>query len=53
MVILPSGEIFYLIRMILPLTVLYLTDELDFGQRQLQMVIEGISGTFFRHYCTF
>ena len=42
----PSGEIFYLIRMILPLTVLYLTDELDFGSRQLQMVIEGISGLF-------
>ncbi|MCT6892157.1 MAG: O-antigen ligase family protein, partial [Lactobacillus sp.] len=39
-----SGEIFYLIRMMLPLTVLYLTNELDFSQKQLQLVIEGISG---------
>ena len=42
----PTGEIFYLIRMVLPLTVLYLTNELGFKEKQLQHVIEGISGLF-------
>ncbi|MCT6903648.1 MAG: O-antigen ligase family protein, partial [Lactobacillus sp.] len=42
----PTGEIFYLIRMVLPLIVLYLTNELGFKEKQLQHVIEGISGLF-------
>ncbi|RMC40188.1 hypothetical protein F5ESL0233_07120 [Lactobacillus sp. ESL0233] len=41
-----SSEIFYLIRMVLPLIVLYLTKEAKFTQKQLQQVIEGISGLF-------
>lgn len=41
-----SGEIFYLIRMVLPLIVLALTNELDFHQNKLRQLIEGISGLF-------
>ena len=41
-----SGELFYLIRMVLPLIVLFLTTELDFGEKQLRQVIEGVSGLF-------
>lgn len=41
-----SGEIFYLIRMAMPLVVLYLTNELNFTQKSLRQVIEGVSGLF-------
>ncbi|WEV43883.1 O-antigen ligase family protein [Lactobacillus sp. ESL0684] len=41
-----SSEIFYLIRMILPLIILYLTNELQFGEKQLRLIIEGLSGLF-------
>lgn len=41
-----SGELFYLIRMCLPLVIIYLTKELNFGTKQLQQVIEGVSGLF-------
>lgn len=40
------SEIFYLIRMILPLIVIFFTKELDFSQTQFRHVIEGISGLF-------
>ena len=41
-----SGEIFYLIRMILPLIILYLTSELHFSALNLRQVITGISALF-------
>ncbi|WEV38480.1 O-antigen ligase family protein [Lactobacillus sp. ESL0680] len=41
-----TSEIFYLIRMALPLIVLFLTDEFNFSQKQLRLVIEGVSGLF-------
>ncbi|BDR61046.1 O-antigen ligase family protein [Lactobacillus xylocopicola] len=41
-----SSELFYLIRMTLPLVVVYLTTELQFSQKQLRLVIEGIAGLF-------
>lgn len=41
-----SSEIFYLIRMILPLIVLYLTSELNFSALNLRQVVTGISAFF-------
>lgn len=41
-----ASEIFYLIRMTLPLIILYLTNELSFTEKKLRYVIEGISGLF-------
>lgn len=40
------SEIFYLIRMLLPLMVIFFTKELNFSQEQFRHVIEGISGLF-------
>lgn len=40
------SEIFYLIRMLLPLMVIFFTRELDFTRDQFRHVIEGISGLF-------
>ncbi len=41
-----AGELFYLIRMALPLIVLYFTDQLGFDKQHLRLVIEGLSGLF-------
>ncbi|WEV70681.1 O-antigen ligase family protein [Lactobacillus sp. ESL0785] len=41
-----TSEIFYLIRMALPLAVLFLTNEITLGQKQLRQVIEGVSALF-------
>lgn len=41
-----TSEVFYLIRMILPLMVIFLTTKLDFTREQFRHVIEGISGIF-------
>lgn len=41
-----SSEIFYLIRMVLPLIVIFLTNELNFTKKQFREVIEGVSGLF-------
>lgn len=40
------SEIFYLIRMVLPLLVIFFTKELEFTREQFRHVIEGISGLF-------
>jgi len=40
------SEIFYLIRMLLPLLVIFFTNELDFTRNEFRHVIEGISGLF-------
>ena len=40
------SEIFYLIRMVLPLLVIFFTRELEFTREQFRHVIEGISGLF-------
>lgn len=40
------SEIFYLIRMVLPLWVIFFTKELEFTREQFRHVIEGISGLF-------
>ena len=40
------SEIFYLIRMLLPLMVIFFTTALDFTRNQFRHVIEGISGLF-------
>lgn len=40
------SEIFYLIRMILPLMIIYFTNAVQFSQRELQTVVEWISGLF-------
>lgn len=49
----PSGynysavsEIFYLIRMFLPLAIIYFTKEISFSQQQLKLVTEWLSGLF-------
>ncbi|MBA1393121.1 hypothetical protein EQ500_04435, partial [Lactobacillus sp. XV13L] len=41
-----GGEIFYLIRMMLPLLVIYFTSAVHFSRKQLQEAIEGLSGLF-------
>ena len=41
-----GSEIFYLIRMVLPLLVIFFTRELEFTREQFRHVIEGISGLF-------
>lgn len=40
------SEIFYLIRMSLPLAIIYFTKEVDFSQTDLRLVIEWLSGLF-------
>ncbi|MDF7639586.1 O-antigen ligase family protein [Lactobacillus sp. ESL0791] len=40
------SELFYLIRMALPLIIIYLTNELTFSQKEFRQVIEGISALF-------
>lgn len=40
------SEIFYLIRMILPLAIIYFTKEIEFSKHDLQLVIEWLSGLF-------
>lgn len=40
------SEIFYLIRMFLPLSVIYFTRELEFTQEDFKKVIMGLSGLF-------
>lgn len=40
------SEIFYLIRMVLPLLIIYFTKEVDFTARELQTVIEWVTGLF-------
>lgn len=41
-----TSEIFYLIRMLLPLLVIFFTQQVKFTQDQFRQVIEGISGLF-------
>ncbi|RVU70924.1 MULTISPECIES: O-antigen ligase family protein [Lactobacillus] len=40
------SELFYLVRMVLPLLVIYFVKELEFNQKQLRQVIMTISGLF-------
>ena len=40
------GEIFYLIRMILPLMIIYFTRQVEFDKHDLCLVIEWLSGLF-------
>lgn len=41
-----TSEIFYLIRMLLPLLVIFFTQQVKFTKDQFRQVIEGISGLF-------
>ncbi|GFZ26803.1 O-antigen ligase family protein [Lactobacillus corticis] len=41
-----SGEIFYLVRMALPLMVIYFTTQLNFTRTQLKHLVLGLSGLF-------
>ncbi len=40
------SEVFYLIRMLMPLMVIFFTKELNFTHKQFRQVISGISGLF-------
>lgn len=40
-----TGEIFYLMRMALPLVILYITQDIDFSEQQFIHVIQGLVGS--------